>query len=236
MEASNINFSFWSSAAEAAACKYRFVSPPYRIRPEAEKEVACSGYYAAERREWCHVTELRGDVEGVDEARVLFKVCRSLALRVLRCCTPMLERERRRDASVIDFFRYYASAEEGAPAMGLHTDPGLLTVATADAPGLQVAKRGRSFFEDAHARPSLGEAAFVVFAGDSLEARTRGAFGAVAHRVVACGSSSPDASRLASVFELRRQPEGDVEVDVEPAPGSAPGGGSREPPPGDAGP
>ena len=181
-------------------------------RPEGDKErdaarSPAASYYAADRREWVHAAS--HDVAAVptvgEATAIMFKVCRALALRVLRCSAPELEVVKRRDVSVLDCFSYHGLDASEPASMGDHTDPGLFTVATATHPGLEVAKRGDpDAFLPAHAR-GFGECAFVVFPGDALEARTSGAYAAARHRVGP--HRDAHAPRLAFIFELRRDDE-----------------------------
>ena len=178
-------------------------------RPEGAKErdvarAAAASYYAADRREWVHAASPDvAAVPGVGAGtKALFKLCRSLALRVLRCCAPGLESVKRRDTSVLDAFSYRPCEADEPQSMGRHTDPGLFTVAAATHPGLEVAAGGGTF-RAADAR-AYGRTAFVVLAGDALEARSRGAFAATVHRVAPHRGRD---RRLAFIFELRRDDE-----------------------------
>ena len=159
---------------------------------------------AGDRREWVHAASPDvAAVPGVGAGtKALFKLCRSLALRVLRCCAPGLESVKRRDTSVLDAFSYRPCEADEPQSMGRHTDPGLFTVAAATHPGLEVAAGGGTF-RPADAR-AYGRTAFVVLAGDALEDRSRGAFAATVHRVAPHRGRD---RRLAFIFELRRDDE-----------------------------
>ena len=150
-------------------------------------------YYASARREWVHATAASRPAalpRCGDACAPLFAVCRRVATAAARAVAPALgalDAGGGGDASVLDVFAYV----DGASGMGAHTDPGLVTVAWADGPGLEVATRG------AFAPAFFGADAFVVFGGDALADAT--GLAAAPHRVARVSGN-----RLACVFELRR--------------------------------